>query len=142
MSNAVKSQATPLRSRPSQQSSLPTAHSGSCMPRQGTHRPDLAESCLATEPQFSGPRSSQPRRQRPSPRHATDPASYGGRGGAHGVRTGARRRTLTRPPFPNTPFQASPWRPLHFTGTGAASRPSGTSSRVAGGSEVKGDGFL
>lgn len=127
----------PLRRQPSQQSPPPTAYSGSRTPRQGTQRQDLAGSFPPTEPRFPGPRFSPPGRQRPSRHHATDSASWVR--GVHGIRTGARRRTPTRLPFPNTPFQASPWRPLHLRGTGAASRPSGTNSRVAGGSEVKGD---
>lgn len=83
LSNAVKSQAThhqyrrvlPLGSRPSQRSSPPTAHSGPRTPRQGTHGPGLAGSFPPTEPRFPGPRSSLPGHQRPTRRHATDPAS-------------------------------------------------------------------
>jgi hypothetical protein len=83
LSNAVKSQATqhqyrrvlPLRSRPSQRPSPPTAHSGPRTPRQGTHRPGLAGSFPPTEPRFPGPRSSLPGHQRPTGRHATDSAS-------------------------------------------------------------------
>lgn len=112
-----------MGSSPPKKSPPSAAHGGSRTPSQ------------ATGPRVTLPRSQPPGRQRPVTRHhATDPASC-----RVGWRLAARHLTPTLRPFPNTPIQVSPWRPLHLRGPGAASRPRGASFWAAGRSEVKGD---